>query len=184
MQVNGSEHIPASGAVVVACNHRSNLDPFYLGSACPRQIHFMAKSELWKFKPIGWVLGMLGTFPVNRGEADRAAVRRALEFLEGGAVLGLFPEGHRQRERDLGDIRPGVSLFSLRDGVVTIPVILEHTDQVVRNHLLRFPKVIANFGPPIEIPDKDLPRAERAAVASQRLVEAMNRLWAQARERQ
>jgi 1-acyl-sn-glycerol-3-phosphate acyltransferase len=176
MQIVGAENIPFSGAVVLACNHRSNLDPFFLGAAFPRQIHFMAKSEIWKFKPLGWLVSHLGTFPVHRGKADRYAVRRAMEVLDGGAVLGLFPEGRRQRERELGDIRPGVSLFSLREGVVTIPVVLKHTDQVVRNRLLRFPRVVAVIGPPVVLPGKDVPASERAAVAAGNLIEAFRAL--------
>lgn len=176
MKIEGVENIPAAGPVVIACNHRSNLDPFYLGSACPRQIHFMAKAELWKFKPLGWIIDKLGTFPVRRGQADREAVRRAIEILDRGAVLGLFPEGHRQREKDLGAIRPGVSMFSLRENVVTVPVILRGTDRVVRNHLLRFPRVTATFGPPLELPDESVARGDRATVASERLVESFRRL--------
>jgi cytidylate kinase len=176
MQVVGLENIPAEGPVVLACNHRSNLDPFFLGSACPREIHFMAKGELWKFKPLGWVISGLGTFPVNRGEVDRAAVRRAVAVLEGGAVLGLFPEGHRQREKPLGEIRPGVSLFSLRDGVTTIPAVLEGTDRVVRHGLLRFPRITVRFGPGLCRPDAGAPRSERARQAGANLVGALRQL--------
>jgi cytidylate kinase len=176
MKIQGLEYLPASGPVVIACNHRSNLDPFFLGSACPRQIHFMAKAELWAFKPLGWLVAKLGTFPVHRGKADREAVRRAVEVLDGGAVLGLFPEGRRQRETELGDIRPGVSLFSLRDGVVTIPVVLRGTDRVVRNHLLRFPRVTATFGPPVRLPGQDIARASRAALTSEELIQSFRRL--------
>ncbi len=176
VKVEGAENIPQTGAIVVACNHRSNLDPFFLGGSFPRQIHFMAKAELWKVRPLGWVVGKLGTFPVHRGKVDRVAVRRALEFLDAGAVLGLFPEGHRQREKDLGDIRPGVSLFSLREGVVTIPVVLLGTGGVVRRGLLRFPKVVVRFGPPLEIPGPGMPPSERAHVAASNLVEALRDL--------
>jgi 1-acyl-sn-glycerol-3-phosphate acyltransferase len=136
----------------------------------------MAKREIWKFRPLGWVVSGLGNFPVKRGEPDRNAVRRALDVLAEGAVLGLFPEGHRQRARQLGDIRPGVSLFSLRDGVVTVPVILESTDQIVRKHLLHLPRVTARFGPPVSVPDRDLPHAERAAITSERLIGAFHAL--------
>jgi cytidylate kinase len=63
LRVEGLEHLPMSGAVVLACNHRSNLDPFFLGAGCRRQIHFMAKAEIWKCRPLGWLVGNLGTFP-------------------------------------------------------------------------------------------------------------------------
>jgi 1-acyl-sn-glycerol-3-phosphate acyltransferase len=178
MKVNGLEHLPTSGAVVLACNHRSNLDPFFMGAACVREVHFMAKAELWKFKPLGWLIDSLGSFPVNRGEADRPAVRRALEVLEGGAVLGLFPEGRRQRQKDVGEIRPGVGLFSLRDGVVTIPMVLTGTDRIVRNHLIRFPKVTVNFGRPIVLPEKHISRSQRATAVTEALVDAFRGLLA------
>jgi 1-acyl-sn-glycerol-3-phosphate acyltransferase len=103
MKVTGAENIPATGAVLLVSNHRSNLDPVFVGAVFPRQVHFMAKSELWKFKPLGRLIDLLGTFPVNRGEADRAAVKRALDTLAAGAVVGMFPEGHRQKAGTLGD---------------------------------------------------------------------------------
>jgi cytidylate kinase len=178
MKVTGTENIPASGPVVVACNHRSNLDPFFLGSSLPRMVHFMAKSELWGFKPLGWVLDRLGTFPVRRGEADRQAVKQALALLGEGAMVGLFPEGHRQREKALGEIRPGVSLFSLREGVVTVPAVLHGTDRIIKKHILRLPAVHVTVGPPIEMPGEGLPRSERAAIAAERLAEALRSLLA------
>jgi cytidylate kinase len=178
MEITGTENIPATGGVVLASNHRSNLDPFFVGSSFPRMIHFMAKAELWSFKPLGWLLEILGVFPVNRGEADRNAVRQALQVLDAGAVVGLFPEGRRQREKELGEIRAGVALFSLREGVVTIPVVMRGTDRVVKNHLLRFPRVRVAFGPPVEVPGRELPRAERAEVVTARLVAAFHELLA------
>lgn len=176
MRVRGVENLPASGAVVVACNHRSNLDPFFLGSACSRQIHFMAKSELWRFRPLGCLVDRLGTFPVNRGEADRRAVKQAIDILGEGAVLGLFPEGRRQRERDLGDIRPGVSLFSLRESVKTVPAVVLGTDRIVKHHLLWFPRVTVVFGAPVELPEGGLSRSDRGAEMTRRLTEALREL--------
>jgi len=178
MKVYGVENVPCTGAAVVACNHRSNLDPFFLGCACSRQVHFMAKAELWSFKPLGWVVERFGAFPVHRGEADRQAVRQALDVLAEGAVLGLFPEGRRHRETKLGDIRPGVSLFSLRQGAVTVPAIVRGSDRIVRHRLLRFPQVTVTFGAPIEPPGADLPRADRSAEMTRRLVDALHGLLA------
>jgi CMP/dCMP kinase len=176
MKVRGSENIPLTGPVLLASNHRSNLDPFFVGVSFPRQVHFMAKAELWKVKVLGSVIDRLGSFPVKRGEADRAAVKRALETLGAGAVVGMFPEGRRQRERSLGEIHPGVSLLSLREGVVTVPMVLDGTDRAVRKGLPRFPRVTVTFGPPLVLPSEDLPRSERARLATERLVEAFQKL--------
>jgi cytidylate kinase len=176
MKVRGSENIPLTGAVLLASNHRSNLDPFFVGVSFPRQVHFMAKAELWKVKVLGGAIDKLGSFPVKRGEADRNAVKRALEMLAAGAVVGMFPEGRRQRGGSLGEIHAGVSLLSLREGVVTVPMVLDGTDRAVRRGLPRFPRVTVTFGPPLELPSEDLPRSERARVATERLVEAFQKL--------
>jgi 1-acyl-sn-glycerol-3-phosphate acyltransferase len=176
MKVRGAENIPLTGAVLLVSNHRSNLDPFFVGVSFPRQVHFMAKAELWKVKILGRLIDVLGSFPVNRGEADRTAVKRALEMLGTGAVVGMFPEGHRQKSGQLGEIHPGVSLFALREGVVTVPMVLDGTERVVRKGLLRFPRVKVAFGPPLELPPADLPRAERAQQVSHGLTEAFRKL--------
>lgn len=176
MKIEGVENVPLTGPVVLACNHRSNLDPFFLGSACPRMVHFMAKAELWKVKALGKLVEWMGGFPVRRGEADRQAVRRAFAILDAGGVLGVFPEGRRHRDLargPLGDIQPGISLFSLYDDVVTIPVVMEGTEKVAVGRRLAFPQVRVAFGPPLELPDKSLPRSERASETVRRLREAM-----------
>lgn len=176
MHISGAENIPLTGPVVLASNHRSNLDPFFLGVSTPRQIHFMAKAELWKVKTLGRIITAMGAFPVTRGSADRQAVRTALAILERGALLGLFPEGHRHRDGTLGPINPGVTLFSLREGVVTIPVVMSGTERVLRRGVLRLPKVTVIFGRPLEIPPADMPRAERAELTGARLCEALQTL--------
>jgi len=90
--------------------------------------------------------------------------------------VGLFPLERKQRELPLGEIRPGVSLFSLREGVVTVPAVIRGTDRIVRNHLLFLPRVHVIFGPPLEVPLDEAPRSERAAVTTQRLIEALQGL--------
>lgn len=171
MDISGREHIPPKGPVLLASNHRSNLDPFFLGSAMDRQVHFMAKVELWKVGALGRILDALGAFPVSRGEADRQAVRQALELLDAGAVVGLFPEGHRQRAGGFGQINPGVALFSLRKGVVTVPVVLEGTERVVRGGIPRPIRIKVTFGPPLEIPPSEWSKAERAQAIGQQITQ-------------
>jgi 1-acyl-sn-glycerol-3-phosphate acyltransferase len=168
MEIRGAEHVPTSGAVVLASNHRSNTDPFFVGLASARQVHFMAKAELWKVPLLGRLVELLGSFPVRRGEADREAVRNALAVLSKGGVLGIFPEGHRQRHGRLGEPQPGFALFSLRPGVVTIPVALDGTERIVRSGLPRLPRITVTFGPPLsrEVGGSSKAEAHRALAAS------------------
>ncbi len=178
MKIEGAENIPIEGPVVIASNHRSNLDPFFLGVSSPRQVHFMAKAELWKVSFLGRLISAAGAFPVNRGAADRQAVRNALAILDQGALLGLFPEGHRHRDGKLGAINPGVTLFCLRDGVVTIPVVMEGTERVIKGGLPRLPRVRVTFGVPLEIPPTDLRHSVRADITGSRLNQALETLSA------
>ena len=96
-------------------------------------------------------------------------------MLDAGAVLGMFPEGHRQRSGQLGEIQPGVSLFSLREGVVTIPVVLDGTERVVRNRLLRLPPGHGDLRPAARASRRRrAPFAARRSVVTERLVQAFH----------
>src|SRR5680860_695951 len=96
MRITGLENLPKDGPIVLASNHVTNADPVFVGVACPRMVHFMAKAEIWKVPLLGRLVSRVGAFPVRRGGADREAVRTALRILKGGAVMGMFPEGRRQ----------------------------------------------------------------------------------------
>jgi 1-acyl-sn-glycerol-3-phosphate acyltransferase len=173
LEVSGIEHVPAEGALVVAGNHLSNSDPVFFGVSFPRQIHFMAKSEIWHSRVLGLLVSRVGAFPVHRGEADRAAVRTAFEHLAAGRVLGIFPEGHRQKSGHLGQVQAGVGMFSLRPGVTTIPMAITGTDRIVRGRLPRFPKVRVAIGPPVEIEDLPPTKSGRNREVSHRIMQAI-----------
>ncbi|MFN8109852.1 MAG: lysophospholipid acyltransferase family protein [Thermoleophilia bacterium] len=97
--------IPRRGATIVVCNHVSFVDPLILGVAMrPRRAYMMAKSELFRSKPLAWYMSRTGAFPVQRASADRESLRTARAVLEAGECLLLFPEGGVNRE---GVLRPG-----------------------------------------------------------------------------
>ena len=174
VKVQGAENVPEEGSVVLASNHISNIDPVFVGMACRRQVRFMAKVELWKFAPLGWLLQALGAFPVRRGEADREAVRVGLNVVSQGAVLGIFPEGHRQRSGILAQPQSGVGMFSLREGVSTVPVVVTNTNHIIRNGRPGFPRVTVTFGPPLDLAaPPGFPRSERNREASRRIMVAL-----------
>ena len=94
IRLEGHEHVPKEGPVILASNHRSNMDPVLLASAVKRPLSFMAKAELF-VGPLGWIMRWIGQFPVRRGGIDREALRRVDAVLARGSMLGLFPEGTR-----------------------------------------------------------------------------------------
>jgi 1-acyl-sn-glycerol-3-phosphate acyltransferase len=95
LRVEGLEHVPLAGALVVSGNHTSSFDPPVIGVALPREINYMAKRELFEE---GWsrlLMRNLRAFPVNRSGNDTGAVKEALRRLRAGAAVGVFPQGTR-----------------------------------------------------------------------------------------
>jgi 1-acyl-sn-glycerol-3-phosphate acyltransferase len=103
MEVAGLEALPRSGPVLLAGNHDSNMDPVAVGVAARhhRQVRALAKSSLWKVKPLAPILDGMGQIPIERGTGDRGALDRAIEALREGACIGVFPEGTRSLGREL-----------------------------------------------------------------------------------
>jgi 1-acyl-sn-glycerol-3-phosphate acyltransferase len=103
LQVEGLEHVPATGPLIVAGNHDSYWDPVAIGIAAIelRQIRALSKSSLWKIKGLDKVLDGMGQIPVVRGTKDADALERAMTELRGGACVGIFPEGTRSLGRTL-----------------------------------------------------------------------------------
>lgn len=90
----GTDHIPSAGPLIVCCNHRSVIDPLLLAVPFRRQLRFMAKSELFEEhgRLAAWFLRTAGAFPVQRDKGDASSLRTALEILDAGGVLGIFPQ--------------------------------------------------------------------------------------------
>jgi 1-acyl-sn-glycerol-3-phosphate acyltransferase len=123
VRVEGIDRIPRHGAVILCCNHRSWIDPVLVGALCPRRpVRFMAKEEIFRRPAFAAVLRAVGAFPVHRGRADRAALRRGLQILQAGGILGLFPEGTRSRSGQLGGGQAGAAWLALTGRAAVIPV--------------------------------------------------------------
>lgn len=136
LEVQGLEHFPLDGAVILACNHVTNFDVFPMQIALPRPIFFMGKAELFEFAPFGWVLRNLGAFPVYRGEKDAWAMAHARKVLEHGAVLGMFPEGTRSKGRGLGVAKTGTARLAIETGAPIAPMVVIGSD----TFFARFPR--------------------------------------------
>lgn len=141
-EVEGADHLPPTGGIVVTANHVSYWDPLVIGCAIHRKIHFMAKAELFRIPVLKTVVVALGAFPVRREGADREAIRRALDCLAEGRVLGIFPEGTRSKSGELLKPHYGAALVALKGGVPIMPVALSGTRGV-------FGKVRVRIGRPV-----------------------------------
>ena len=152
-RVDGREHEPAAGPVVVVSNHLSDLDPLVVGAALRRRVAFMAKHELFEVPGVRWWVTKCGAFPVRRGTADRQALRTALGILQAGGVLVMFPEGTRGRDRTLREPEPGAALLARRTGAALLPVAVLGTDVVLPRdaHRLRRGRITVRIGPPLYI---------------------------------
>ena len=128
MDVHGLENLPSNGPVVIACNHVTNFDVFPRQLSLPRPIFYMAKSELFKFPLMDAALRDLGAFPVYRGEKDDWAMKHARRVLEHGQVLGMFPEGTRNKGRGLGVAKTGTARMAIETNSPVIPMVLIGTD--------------------------------------------------------
>lgn len=118
----GTENVPKEGPAILAMNHRSNHDPIMAALTCPRQLRFMAKSELFEPKIFGGLIRKLGAFPVHRGKGDLAAIKAAFNIFKAGEVMLMFPEGGRVKNSERRKAKPGVALIAQKSGVPVIPV--------------------------------------------------------------
>jgi 1-acyl-sn-glycerol-3-phosphate acyltransferase len=114
MHVDGLETLPAEGPLLLVGNHDSHWDPVMVGIAAHRrrQIRALAKSDLWKIRPLAPVLDGMGQIPIERGKGDAQALARAIEALRAGVCIGVFPEGTRSRGKVLR-ARSGVGRLAL-----------------------------------------------------------------------
>ncbi len=152
LQRIGREHLPASGPLLLASNHRSFLDPFVIGSLVRRPVYYMAKRELFEKRWQAWVLNALGAFPVDRGAGDGDAMRTAREILERGDCVVVFPEGTRIRKGPLESPHKGIGRLALETGAPVVPVAVHGTEQVRRGWRIRPRKVRLRVGRPLLFP--------------------------------
>jgi 1-acyl-sn-glycerol-3-phosphate acyltransferase len=148
MHVSGADRIPQSGAAIVAPNHKSFLDSFFLAVCTPRHLRFMAKTELIE-APYGRLLVRLGAFPVRRGESDADALDTARAILSQEGLLALFPEGTRIRDPDqLGHPHRGAGRLAVETGAPLVPAAITGTEKLFLGPIPKPRRVQVAFAEP------------------------------------
>ncbi len=192
MRIEGREHLPATGAYVLAPIHRSYVDTPITACVSTRRIRFMGKQEIWKYASVGWLVSALGAFPVNRGHADREALMKCIRILKNGEPLTLFPEGERKDGPVVHPLFDGAAYVAARAGVPIIPIGIGGSARVMPRHakFIHPHKVCVVIGEPIwvESPTDPTIRSKSESrqavrVATERLSTELQRLFDEAQSR-
>jgi 1-acyl-sn-glycerol-3-phosphate acyltransferase len=146
----GIDNVPAEGPVILAPNHFSFFDHFFVAVLLRREVQFMAKSQLFKPPFLSFILSHGGTFPVRRGQRDDDAFITAHSVLGRGGTVLMYAEGGRSRSKRLGEPKPGLGRLVLESGVPVVPIAIHGTQHVREAKRGRIsPKVTVQFGQPI-----------------------------------
>ncbi|MCA9779482.1 MAG: 1-acyl-sn-glycerol-3-phosphate acyltransferase [Candidatus Eremiobacteraeota bacterium] len=130
-RIEGKENIPASGSVLLVSNHQSYLDPLFVSMGCPRrQVHFMAKEELFDFPTSRHMMLGLGAFPVNRNGPGKATLVEVLKLLRDQRCLCLFAEGTRSKDGRLREFQPGFAKIARKTKTSVVPIAITGTRQL------------------------------------------------------
>ncbi|MEF9990603.1 MAG: lysophospholipid acyltransferase family protein [Romboutsia sp.] len=122
-KVIGEENIPNEGNIVIAANHKSNLDPVFIAAAIHnREVAAIAKKELFVKKPLAVILKKLNVIPIDRDKPDISTIKNILKAIKDGYVLGIFPEGTRIKGPGFGEAQAGLSVFAIKGKAMVVPI--------------------------------------------------------------
>jgi 1-acyl-sn-glycerol-3-phosphate acyltransferase len=154
VEVRGREHVPATGAFVLAPVHRSNIDFALASLVTRRRLRYMVKDSVWKVKPLGAFVSFNGGFPVHRGAADREALRTCVEIIEMGEPLVMFPEGTRRSGPVVDELFDGPAYVAAKTQVPVVPVGIGGSERMMPkgSKLIRPSKLVLVIGAPIDPP--------------------------------
>jgi 1-acyl-sn-glycerol-3-phosphate acyltransferase len=147
-RVSGSDVIPKSGAVIIATNHISYCDPPVVGSGVPREVHFLAKEELFRNKAFGWLISQYNAIPLRRAVGDVGALKKAVGILREGKAVLMFPEGTRSLTGRLLKPKPGIGMIASMAPAPVVPAYVTGTNRL-GSAFLRRARLSVSFGEPV-----------------------------------
>lgn len=175
-EIVGLERLPRTGPYILAPSHRSGMDFLFAAMVTRRRVRWMAKESLWKYQALGSFVDVMGGFRVNRGTADRRALRVAEAILVDGQPLVVFPEGTRRKGENVEDLFDGAAWLSSRQRVPVVPVGIAGTEEAMSTgtKLPRPGKIVVWVGEPLwpDVPPTGrIPRSQVTAFTQRVLPE-------------
>lgn len=122
IRVRFVEPLPSQGGLLLLSSHQSHLDPLVVGLASDRRVSSLARSSLYRFKPLGMLITALDAVPIDRNASMVMAMKAVIARLKAGAAVVVFPEGTRTSTGRLGELKPGFTLLAKRAGVPVVAV--------------------------------------------------------------
>jgi len=172
-----TEKVPPTGPVILAPNHFSFMDHFFVGSALRRKVRFMAKSQLFT-PPMQWIYTHGGVFPVRRGHRDEESMITARAILDRGDCLAMYCEGGRSRDGRLAaEAKPGIGRLALETGATVVPVAIHGSSKVRNWKKLEFPKVTIQYGDAFRYKQIAAPTREQAKATANEILDAIKVLY-------
>jgi 1-acyl-sn-glycerol-3-phosphate acyltransferase len=173
VRVEGREHVPTTGAAVVAANHQSFCDSLFIPLVIRRRVTYLAKAEYFDKKRTAWFFRAVGQIPIHRGGGDASAraLETAREVLGEGDLIALYPEGTRSTDGNVHRGRTGVARLALECGVPVVPAGISGTDAIQPrgSRMLRpFKRVTIRFGPPMTFDSAGLVDAATGRTSTER----------------
>ena len=179
VKVSGRENVPATGPMLVCCNHIHVADPPLLGLNLPRYpVYFLAKKELFDHKFVGRVFRGCGTIPVNRNGVSGAGIKLSQSVFKKGGALIIFPEGKRNPEATLCEALPGAAYLAASFGVPILPAAILGTENIKGKWWFFKPRTVTiKFGKPFTL-DAGGDKTDRDALAvhGERIMKAIAEL--------
>ncbi len=175
----GVENVPKSGPLILAPNHFSQMDHFFVGLHLRRKVRFMAKSQMFGPPVLTYIYKHGGVFPVRRGHRDEESFKTAFTILEQGGMLLVYAEGGRSRSGELGEVKPGIGRIALESGAPVVPVAIHGSEGVRRWKRFRFPKVTVQFGEPLDFPSEEAPSRERQLEVAEQIFAPVRRMYSE-----
>lgn len=151
-KVYGKKNVPKKGGCLIAPNHASFVDPHLVGSSCPREIYFFARSTLMKKKVFEILLDLWNCIPVDRDTPTPGSLKKAISVLRNGHALLVFPEGTRTEDGNLQEAKLGLGYIAQKAKVPIVPVYVYGTYDVLPKGAkkIKFRKVAVLFGKPLD----------------------------------